>query len=154
MPDSYSQFGDERIKHLELILGVVSRLGSNGSLIKGWALTVVGAFFGFAINESNWRLAAVAVVPTLLFWGLDGYFLRCERLFRCLYSFVRMKDVRIDPFFMGATSDWFIDTFAGAGDKPVESWWATVLSSTLLAFYGLTCTSALALTVLLRCGSH
>lgn len=154
MPDGYTNFGDERIKHLELIQGVVSRLGGNGFLVKGWALTIAGAFFGFAVNRSNSKLAAVAVVPTLLFWGLDGYFLRCERLFRCLYSLVRRKDDRIEPFFMGVTSDSFIKEFAGEGDKPVDSWWPTVFSGTLLAFYGLIGASAVALAVVLYCDSR
>lgn len=44
MGDDYESFEDRRIKHLELIQAVVGRLGNDGFLMKGWALTVAGAF--------------------------------------------------------------------------------------------------------------
>jgi hypothetical protein len=78
MADDYGSFEPERIKHLELIQAVVRRLGNDGFLMKGWALTVAGAFYGFAINKSKWQLAVAALVPTAIFWGLDSYFLRCN----------------------------------------------------------------------------
>jgi hypothetical protein len=128
----YDDFEDKRIKHLELIQAVVGRLGNDAFLMKGWALTVAGAFAGFAINRVKWELAAGSLFPTVIFWGLDAYFLRCERLFRCLYSKVRVKDPAIEPFFMGATGPSFIQQ---AGSD-VDSWWKTVWSGTVLAFYG------------------
>jgi hypothetical protein len=136
MADGYESFEDQRVKHLELIQAVVGRLGTDGFLVKGWALTVAGAFLGFAINKSNWQLAVVALLPATAFWGLDAYFLRCERLFRCLYSKVRAKDQAIEPFFMGATGDRFVKLASQGSDGDVESWWNTVLSRTLVAFYG------------------
>lgn len=152
MPDNYESFEDERIRHLEFIQNVVSRLGSNGFLVKGWALTIAGAFYGFAINKSNWQLALVGLFPTAAFWGLDAFFLRCERLFRCLYSKVRAKNESIAPFFMGATGKWFIRHLATQGnDDDVASWWKTVGSPTLLAFYGAILGAGVVVTGLLLC---
>jgi hypothetical protein len=152
LADEYPNFGNERIKHLELIQAVVGRLGNDGFLMKGWALTVAGAFYGFAINKSNWQLAVAALVPTAIFWGLDAYFLRCERLFRCLYSKVRAKNPDIKPFFMGATGKWFVEQFAARGeDDDVVSWLHTVWSGTLILFYGAIFGSGLLVTVLLVC---
>lgn len=131
----YSTFEDSRIKHLELIQAVISRLGNDAFLMKGWALTVAGAFFGFAVNKENWPLALTGLVPTATFWGLDAYFLRCERLFRCLYSKVRAKDEAIMPFFMAATGEWFVEQASKREDN-VASWWKTLWSATLRAFYG------------------
>lgn len=39
---NYQDFDEARIKHLELIQAVIGRLGINGFLMKGWALTVAG----------------------------------------------------------------------------------------------------------------
>ena len=37
----------ENVKHLELIQAIITRLASNSFFIKGWALTVAAATFGF-----------------------------------------------------------------------------------------------------------
>ena len=34
---------ERKLKHLEFIQGVVNRLGSNASLLKGWSMTVLVA---------------------------------------------------------------------------------------------------------------
>lgn len=66
---------DDTVKHLEFIQAVVGRLGNNGFLVKGWAITVTGIFFGFAVDSHDWRLGLVSVVPIVAFWGVDAYFL-------------------------------------------------------------------------------
>ncbi len=33
----------------------------------------------------------IAYVPTLVFWGLDAYYLLQERLYRALYNSIRVK---------------------------------------------------------------
>ncbi len=75
MPET-EPFAPPILKHLEFIQAVIARLAGNSFLIKGWALTVTGAFYGFAVHGSDWRLAALGLLPALTFWGLDGYFLR------------------------------------------------------------------------------
>lgn len=107
--DTYEEFDDRRIKHLELIQAVISRLGNNGFLTKGWALTVAGALMGFAVSSGRAWLSAVSLLPTVLFWWLDGFFLRAERIFRCLYDRVRDGDDQVPPFFMSAMSPRFTD---------------------------------------------
>ena len=100
-PDS----GDRAwLKHLEFIQAVITRLANDSFLMKGWALTVAGAFYGFAVKGTNWKLAAIGLMPVLVFWGLDAYFLRQERLFRRLYNQVRERNPRIEPFAMNAAA--------------------------------------------------
>lgn len=84
----------ENVKHLELIQAVVTRLASNSFFIKGWALTIAAASFGFAVNRVDWRVAALGAVVVLGFWVLDSYYLRQERLFRHLYNHVRRNIAR------------------------------------------------------------
>src|SRR4051812_14887253 len=102
----YGDFDTHQVKHLEMIQAVVARLGSNAFLIKGWAITVTGAFVGFAVDRNQWQLAAASVVPTLLFWMLDASFLRNERLFRDLFA--RVTRGAEKPFFMGATGKSYV----------------------------------------------
>lgn len=118
----YDSFDDARIRHLDMIQAVIARLGTNGFVIKGWAITVAGAFLGFAVNQEDWPLAAASTVPTITFWILDAYFLRTERLFRCLFETVRRGEARLEPFFMSATDDQFIASLDVAQRKRMSRW--------------------------------
>lgn len=136
---SYSTFEDQRIKHLDLIQSVINRLASNGFLLKGWAITLAAAFFGFALNSQKPIVAGVALIPILAFWGIDAYFLRSERLFRALYDQVCAKDEAVEPFWMGATGDTFVTRVRSGGlrcDTDVASWMrAAFLRPVVSIFY-------------------
>jgi hypothetical protein len=137
---AYSDFSEARVKHLEFVQGVITRLGTNSFLIKGWAVTVSGAFVGFAITEKKWELALASFLPTILFWGIDAYFLRVERLFRHLYDEVRTENV--EPFSMDIRRHY---------DKPNVEWANVVFSWTLVVFYGLLVVSGAAAIIVLGC---
>jgi hypothetical protein len=139
----YDGFDETRVRHLEMIQAVISRLGTDSFLIKGWAVTVSGAFVGFAIGDKMASLALAGVVPALLFWGLDAYFLRAERHFRVLHDAVRKEDPTVEPFFMAATSTAFSPSPAKC------TWWEAVVSGTLLAFYLILVISALVVAAIL-----
>jgi hypothetical protein len=131
----YADFGDQRIKHLEMIQAVVARLGGNGFLIKGWAVTVAGAFVALAVNAEDCSFARVGIASSVVFWGLDGYFLRAERRFRALGDRVRKFDPKIEPFFMGATANRFVQEF-DQRKRWEMSWGGASASWTLMIFYG------------------
>ena len=80
----------DRATYLELIQGVISRMAGNSFLLKGWSVTLAAALLAVAANEARARFSAVALLPAFAFWGLDAYYLRQERLFRCLFDHVRL----------------------------------------------------------------
>lgn len=124
---------DDTLKHLEFIQAVVGRLGNNGFLVRGWAITVTGLFFGFAVESDDWRLGLVSILPIAAFWGLDAYFLRSERLFRALYTEVASSTGDVPPFYMAATSR----DFRSRCRADVSSYWRTAFGRpVLLGFYG------------------
>lgn len=133
---TYDEFDERRIKHMEMIQAVISRLGNDSFLVKGWAVTVTGAFLGFAVNSSSWQLAGASFVPTLLFWWLDAYYLWAERMFRALFDCVRRGSEDVEPFLMAATKEPFIGVAARCSGQPVASRWEIVRSGTLRLFYG------------------
>lgn len=147
MTGDYDSFEDHRIKHLEMIQAVIGRLGNDSFLVKGWAVTVAGVFFGFAVNKSDAGLAVVSLLPTLLFWGLDTYFLRAERLFRVLYDHVRRPSSSVEPFLMAATSPTFVKALPLGRERDAASAWKTFKSTTLLIFYAGLVLSALVVAV-------
>lgn len=118
---------EAKLKHLEFIQGVVNRLASNSFLTKGWSVFLVAALFVLLAREGKTEFASIAFVPVAVFWGLDGYFLWQERLFRALYDHVRvLNDADVD-FSMNITP--FRTGWA-------RSWLGATLSRTLIVFYG------------------
>jgi hypothetical protein len=148
----YGDFDAHQVKHLEMIQAVVARMGNNAFLIKGWAITVAGAFVGFAVDRNQWTLAAASIVPTLLFWILDASFLRNERLFRHL--FIRVTTGEEKPFFMGATSKSYVmqikaEAKQDESKEDVSSRFRTFWRETLLLFYGAIILMALVVAVII-----
>lgn len=78
---------DDRRKHYELIQAVVNRLATASFQVKGWTVTITTALLGVIVAAKlpSW-VALLGLVPTLLFWCLDAYYLQQERLFRALYN--------------------------------------------------------------------
>lgn len=116
---------DNKLKHLELIQNVINRLANNSFYLKGWTVIFVAAVLGFATKDSQPLYIGVALIPTLAFWGLDGYYLNQERLFRRLYDAVRVMDKEEIDFAMSTT------LFKQRGD-----WRKSFFSLTLGVFYG------------------
>ena len=77
---------EEQIKHLEFIQGIINRMNSNSFAIKGWAITIISALLALYASSSNETYVLVAIVPTILFWFLDAYYLQQERKFRGIYN--------------------------------------------------------------------
>lgn len=96
-------FSEDTIKHLEFIQDSINRFASNSFQMKGWMLTIVSALLGFYANFNNTKFALVAILPVLIFWGLDSYYLQLERQLRGIYNDVAglSKDAKpVRPFEM------------------------------------------------------
>jgi hypothetical protein len=88
---------DEKLAHLQIIQGIVSRHSANSFFLKGWSVLLVSALFALAAANTKVQFVYLAYFPAFAFWILDGYFLRQERIFRALYDRVRkLKDEEID----------------------------------------------------------
>jgi hypothetical protein len=142
---TYDSYEEHRVKHLEMMQAVIGRLGNDSFLVKGWSVTVVGAFLGFAVSANDSALAAASLIPSALFWGLDAHFLRAERLFRALYDQVRNNPGDVSPFYMAATSKDFVGSLAQGSSA---SWWRTMWRPTLAVFYGALAAAAIVVWVL------
>ena len=88
---------ENKVAHLEMIQVIITRMASNSFLINGWSVTLVAALFALAAANTNERFVYLAYFPAFMFWALDAYFLRQERLFRKLYDHVRgTENERVD----------------------------------------------------------
>ena len=77
---------DNKIKHLEFIQNVITRMNNNSFQIKGWMITITSAILALYASTKNRDFVLVAMLPVFLFWFLDSYFLTQERKFRGLYN--------------------------------------------------------------------
>lgn len=98
---------DKKIKHLEMIQGVISRMANNSFMLKGWAVTLVAGIFVLAGKDTDKLYFLVAYIPVIVFWALDAYYLWQERLYRGLYEKVRLEDESTIDFSLKASSNEF-----------------------------------------------
>jgi hypothetical protein len=85
-----SESHDDVLKHMDYIQLVITRMGANSFLIKAWAVTLAAALLAFTSEKDKDTMGAwIALLPILMFWGLDAYYLRTEKTFRDLYDKVR-----------------------------------------------------------------
>lgn len=118
-------------QHLGFLQTAIARMASNSFLVKGWSMTLVSALLGLAVDAGGAGPSAVALLPALAFWGLDGYFLGQERLFRDLYQRVIERDAGVPDFSMRTAP------------LTLARWWRACTSVTLLAFHGAVLSAAL-----------
>ena len=117
---------EAKLKHLEMIQGVINRMAGNSFLLKGWSVTLISAIFALAAKDSNQFFLYLAYFPCVTFWSLDGYFLWQERMYRKLYQ--EVADIAPDSinFNMNATKF----------KNDVDSWFSICFSVTLRLFHG------------------
>ncbi|CAM7063118.1 hypothetical protein ACOJ84_001344 [Morganella morganii] len=117
---------DNKIAHLGFIQGVINRMGSNSFMIKGWCVALVAAIFALSADKANSSFAYLALFPLVIFWGLDTFFLRQEKMYRKLYEEVANGNVKSDRYTMNAS----------VYSKDIGCYLEVVFSKTLLPFYG------------------
>ena len=81
---------ENKYKHMDYIQSAISRMASNSFYLKGWNVTIIAAIVALSFKESDWRIYACALVLNFVFWFLDAYYLKQEKLFRELYNKVSM----------------------------------------------------------------
>lgn len=77
---------NDKVEHLKLIQGIITRMNTNSFQIKGWTITLVSALLALYANSGKVTYIFIALIPVLIFWFLDSYYLQQERKFRALYN--------------------------------------------------------------------
>lgn len=129
-----------RIKHLEMLQAVITKMSNNSFVIKGWCVTLVAGLLALSAKDSNHTLVFIAYLPLLMMWGMDAFYLRQERLYRQLYDQCRAQ--------LDAPADFLMSTAAVESQTP--SWLRVMVSRTLLLFYGMMALALLLTTTILR----
>lgn len=122
MNDQNTTNMDTKIKHLEFVQNVITRMNANSFLIKGWTVTLVSALFALAAKDANASYAIVAYIPIPIFWMLDGFYIYQERQYRALYKEILTKKPDEIDFNMDASGY-------------SNTWLEGFFSKTLIPFY-------------------
>jgi len=102
---------ENKIKHLEFIQASISRMNQCSFQMKGLTLTIITVLLTLyattvdSTTPGNVAFIFVAIVPTVLFWFLDSYYLQQERKFRGVYNEVaglveEKKKIQVKDFEM------------------------------------------------------
>lgn len=118
---------ESKIRHLEMIQGIINRMASNSFMLKGWAVTLVAGVFALAAKDTDKLYFLVAYIPIIVFWWLDAYYLLQERLYRSLYEKVRNTDEKEIDFSLKATTAEF--------DSNKNCFCSCLFSKTVFGFY-------------------
>lgn len=128
---------DRKLKHLEFIQATINRLSTNSFLLKGWSVVLVSALIILSGEKSNDSFAYLAFVPIVIIWGLDGFFLWQERLYRKLYNKARTKEDTEVDFSMSTkeVSDGFIGLLAATFSKTLIPFHGSIVGAILVVGY-------------------
>lgn len=67
-------------------------MASNSFVFKGWTITIASGLSAFGAADTKTALLIIASLTSVLFWGLDGYYLWLERGFVQLHKEVARKN--------------------------------------------------------------
>ncbi|WGF92646.1 hypothetical protein [Aequorivita marisscotiae] len=75
-----------KIKHLEFIQNVISRLSTNSFLIKGWCITLITGLIALSLDNQKFVILIIGLPIIVIFWFLDTYYLWLEKIYRAHYT--------------------------------------------------------------------
>ncbi|MDC1343002.1 hypothetical protein N8249_05125 [Flavobacteriaceae bacterium] len=117
---------EKKIKHLEFIQNIITRMNTNSFQVKGMAITIVSALLVIYASEKNPDFLIISIFPIFLFWFLDAYYLTQERKFRGLYNDLLKDNIHnLKPFEMRP------DLYK----KGKYSFWSVLFSKTIWTIY-------------------
>jgi len=94
--DNYKRASEEIIKErkndssiqtqVNTLQSIISRMASNSSNCKTWAVTIISAILVVLIDKQLSKYYLISYIPLFIFWVLDCYYLGMERIFRKRYN--------------------------------------------------------------------
>jgi hypothetical protein len=88
-----------RVKHLEMLQSLITRMAGYGASFKSYCITVSTAVIGFSFTLHRPAIAALALLPVIAFGVADAQYLRVERRFRAVFNLVRAESWDAMPSF-------------------------------------------------------
>jgi len=119
--------------YLTILQGVISRMASNSAAGKTWCIALVSAIIVVVADKAEPGYVWIVLVPVLLFFLLDAYYLGMERQFRDRYNTFIKKlhtgEAEVEDVFIVAPGSGFVQS--------IKAGLAACGSVSVWPFYGL-----------------
>jgi CDP-diglyceride synthetase len=119
---------ENKRQYLEFIQNIITRMNSNSFMIKGWTITIVSALLVLFATIKVDSLYIITILPIILFWVLDAYYLQLERKFRSLYNNVIQNHVSVVLYSMNIEEP-------SIKNNHKNKYWNLITSKTIWPFY-------------------
>ena len=129
---------EEFHKEIDLIQACIVRMDQNSFMIKGWAFMLVTALITLASeNLELYVLCAIGNFIFLVFWFLDAFFLKMEKLYRFKYEWIIAERPKGNREYLYDLNPYQSRTWTAGKKEPLVI--SVMLSKphTLLMFYGI-----------------
>ena len=130
-------------KEIDLIQGIINRMAHNSFLLKGWTITIIVAVLALTkdtlVTNDITYFSIILLIPLIVFWYLDAFFLHKERCYIKLYDWVIENRPK--------TKDLQYNLNYKRFEKKVDSVGKIMFSTTLKTFYGITSLILLGITI-------
>ena len=77
---------ETKIKYLEMLQAVISRMNSNAFAVKNWFMVSVGGLMAMFFKTGTIAMLLLAIIITLAFFMYDASYLQMERWYREKYK--------------------------------------------------------------------
>jgi len=84
------------IEEIKIVQDIIKRMSGHSFLIKGWTITLVVAALLFKVEQKLINQIPLAYIPLIMFWFLDSYYLRQEKLYRELHKWLANNRLKTD----------------------------------------------------------
>ena len=74
------------IKTMEMYQAIITRMAGNSAVCKQWCIPLVTAILVFAVKEKMYELIWLTLIPVLICYCLDVYYLMLENRFRAGFN--------------------------------------------------------------------
>jgi hypothetical protein len=130
-------------KEIDLIQNVINRMANNSFMLKGWLVSLIVVVLALTkdtiVATELSYFSLILLLPVIVFWYLDTFFLHKEKCYRKLYEWVIENREK--------TNDYLYSLNYTRFEKEIRPIFCIMFSKTLLPFYGLVVLILLAVTI-------
>ena len=131
-------------KEIDLIQGVITRMANNSFMLKGWIISLIAVLLALTdqtiVATKLTYFNFVLILPVIIFWYLDSFFLHKEKCYRRLYDWVIANRMTSDEFIYNLNYTRFENQ-----EKSILS--IMFCNKTLFPFYGLIAIALIVLSI-------
>lgn len=118
-------------KEIDLIQACIKRMSRNSFWLKGWCITLLVAMMNLCYKDADALIVFLGfIMPICIFWGLDAFFLRTEKMYRKMYEWVLQERRKNNE-------EYLFDLNPSRFKNDVPSYMNVVFSKTLFPIYGI-----------------